>query len=148
MNHSKEERVSRKWFSVLVLLFTFTAGVFAQATGGSIHGRIVDETGAALPGVTVTALNEAPGSSRSAVTATDGSYLLSGLPVGSYTVTSELANFASLTTKNVEVNVATDRALNITLKQGAVKEQITVTAEAPLIASEPSVGTVVSQKEL
>jgi len=140
--------VSRNWLLGLVLIFICTIGAFAQATGGSLHGRVTDETGAALPGVTITAMNEATGFARTAVTAADGSYLLQGLPVGSYTVTTELAGFASLTTKSVGVNVATDRALNVTLKQGAVKEQITVTAEAPLIASEPSIGTVVSQKEL
>src|SRR3954470_10673167 len=148
MNHSKEDRVSRNWLLGLVLIFICTIGAFAQATGGSLHGRVTDETGAALPGVTITAMNEATGFARTAVTAADGSYLLQGLPVGSYTVTTELAGLASLTTKSVGVNVATDRALNVTLKQGAVKEQITVTAEAPLIASEPSIGTVVSQKEL
>src|SRR5213075_2821713 len=70
------------------------------------------------------------------------------LPAGTYTVVVDLAGFSSVSTKNVAVNVATDRPLNVSLKQAAVKEQITVTAEAPLVATSPSIGTVVSQKEL
>jgi Carboxypeptidase regulatory-like domain/TonB dependent receptor-like, beta-barrel len=143
--------VSRQWSKfALLLAFTvlFAAGAFAQASGGALHGRVTDETGGALPGVTVTATNNATGFSRSTVTGADGAYSLPSLPVGNYTVLADLAGFASVSTKNVDVFVATDRPLNVTLKQAAVKEQITVTAEAPLVATSPSVGTVVSQQEL
>jgi hypothetical protein len=143
--------VSRHW-SRFALLLAFTAllalGAFAQGSGGALHGRVADETGGALPGVTVTATNDATGFSRSTVTGSDGAYSLPALPVGTYSVNADLSGFSAVTTKNVDVFVATDRALNITLKQAAVKEQITVTAEAPLVATSPSVGTVVSQKEL
>src|SRR6185503_13784722 len=65
-----------------------------------------------------------------------------------YTVVADLSGFGTVTTKNVVLNVATERELNTTLRQASMKEQITVTAEAPLIASEPAIGTVVSQSEL
>jgi carboxypeptidase family protein/TonB-dependent receptor-like protein len=143
--------VSNRWYRYLI----FTAAVmlvatsmFAQASGGALVGHVTDETGGALPGVTVTATNDATGVSRSVVTSSDGSYRFAALPIGNYTVVADLAGFSTTTTKNVNVQVATDRSVNITLKQGAVKEQITVTAEAPLVATSPSVGTVVSQKEL
>ncbi len=133
---------------VLVLLLLIPAGLYAQSSGSNLSGRVADETGAALPGVTVTATNDATGFNRSTVTATDGTYRLLALPIGTYTVVADLSGFANITTKGVQIQVATDRTLNITLKQAAVKEQITVTAEAPLVATSPSVGTVVSQKEL
>ena len=122
--------------------------MFAQASGGALVGRVTDETGGALPGVTVTATNNATGVSRSVVTGSDGTTVSPSLPIGTYTVVADLAGFNTTTTNNVVVQVATDRTINITLKQGAVKEQITVTAEAPLVATSPSIGTVVSQKEL
>ena len=134
--------MSRHWskFALLLTLTAlFAASAFAQASGGALHGRVTDETGGALPGVTVTATNSATGFSRSTVTAADGAYSLPALPAGNYAVLADLAGFSSVTTKNVDVNVATDRALNVTLKQAAVKEQITVTAEAPLVATSPSV---------
>jgi len=143
--------VSKRWSISLVLaaaLLLVATSMFAQSTGGALVGRVTDETGGALPGVTVTATNDATGISRSVVTGTDGSYRFSSLSVGTYTVVADLSGFNTTTTKNVTVLVATDNIRNVTLKQGAVKEQITVTAEAPLVATSPSVGTVVSQKEL
>ena len=109
---------------------------------------MTDATGATLPGVTLTATNDATGFNRTVVTDADGTYKFLSLPPGIYTVLSDLAGFGTVTTKNVEVNVATERSLNVSLKPAAVKEQITVTAEAPLVATSPSVGTVVSQREL
>ncbi len=133
--------------SIGLILISSTA-LFAQSGNGSLLGRVSDESGAALPGVSVTATNDATGFNRTIVTASDGTYRFQSLPIGVYSLLTDLSGFASVTTKNVEVNVASDRTLNIMLKQAAVKEQITVTAEAPLVATSPSVGTVVSQQEL
>jgi carboxypeptidase family protein/TonB-dependent receptor-like protein len=143
--------VSKHWSRLALLLIVtavFAVGAFAQASGGGLHGRVADETGGALPGVTVTVTNPDTGFSRTTVTGADGAYTFTVLPVGHYTLVADLAGFAAVTNKGVEINVATDRALNVTLRQAAVKEQITVTAEAPLVATSPSVGTVVSQQEL
>lgn len=135
-------------YLALVLLGFFAANVFAQGGSGALVGHVVDSTGAALPGVTITATNADTGFSRSVVTSADGSYRLSPLPPGRYFVMTDLSGFASLNMKNVDVQVATDRPLNMTLKQATVSEQITVTADAPLLSTSPSVGTVVSQHEL
>jgi Carboxypeptidase regulatory-like domain len=148
---STATRSSRALFVLLVslgLILICSSALFAQAGNSSLGGRVSDESGAALPGVSVTATNDATGFNRTVVTATDGTYRFQSLPIGIYTVLADLSGFASVTTKNVELNVATDRTLNIVLKQAAVKEQITVTAESPLVATSPSVGTVVSQQEL
>src|SRR6266851_1458183 len=116
--------------------------------GAALRGRVDDASGAALPGVTVTATNNATGFSRSTVTGSDGSYYFASLPVGTSTVVADLSGFASVTTRNVELNVSQERELNITLKQAAVKEQITVTAQAPLVETTPAVSTVISQREI
>jgi hypothetical protein len=131
----------------LLLLLAATAAI-AQTGGASLGGRVTDESGGALPGVTVTATNSATGFSRSAVTASDGSYRFPSLPVGTYSVNVDLSGFASVTTRNVELNVSQDRELNVTLKQAAVKEQITVTASSPLVETTPAVSTVISQREI
>ncbi|HKO58307.1 MAG TPA: TonB-dependent receptor [Thermoanaerobaculia bacterium] len=133
---------------LLLLSFVVATAAFAQSSSGSLTGHVTDETGAALPGVSVTATNDATGFNRTVVTESDGTYRFGSLPPGTYTVVTDLSGFASVTTKNVQVNVATERTLNTQLRQAAVKEQITVTAEAPLVATSPSVGTVVSQQEL
>ena len=130
-------------FSLLVPTF-----LLAQTSAGALGGRVADESGGALPGVTVTAANSATGFSRSVVTGTDGQYRFPSIPVGTYNVTAELNGFASVTTRNVEVTVATERTVNFSLKQATVKEQITVTAEPLLVETSPAVGTTISQREL
>jgi hypothetical protein len=132
----------------LGLLLSFSSVVLAQGTSATLRGRVTDASGAALPGVTVTATNDATGFNRTEVTGTDGAFRLPGLQAGTYTVLADLSGFGSVSTKSVVLNVASERELNISLKPATVKEQITVTADAPLIASEPAIGTVVSQKEL
>jgi len=133
---------------VFLLLLMVPAVLLAQTSAGSLSGHVTDASGAALPGVTITATNNATGFSRTTVTGSDGAYRFPGLTVGTYTVTADLSGFSAVTTRNVELNVAQDRELNITLKQAAVKEQITVTASAPLVETTPAVSTVISQREM
>src|SRR5205085_5451297 len=144
MPGSIRARISVLFFALLLL----TTSLFAQSSGGSLSGRVTDETGAALPGVTVTATNDATGTTRTDVSAKDGSYHFESIPIGTYTVVADLSGFSVVTTKNVRVSVASETNRNISMKQAAVSESITVTAEAPLVATSPSVGTVVSQQEL
>ena len=139
---------SRFLLLVGLLIILLPQLLFAQTNAGSLSGRVSDASGGALPGVTVAATNNATGFNRTVVTESDGSYRFQSLPVGVYDVNADLAGFGSVTTRNVEVNVATDRALNVTLKQASVKEQITVTAASPLIETTPAVSTVVSQREI
>jgi hypothetical protein len=122
--------------------------VVGQTTGSSLRGRVTDEGGGALPGVTVSVSNPDTGFSRSTITAADGSYFFPSIPAGTYSIDAELSGFASVTTQKVELNVSSERDVNISLKQAAVKEQITVTAQAPLIETTPAVGAVISQREI
>ena len=126
----------------------FAAGAFAQSNSGTIAGRVVDKSGAALPGVTVTASQKDTGYERNTVTGADGAFRLPSLQVGTYSVKADLSGFGTVTVDSVVVDVASTRNLDITLAQSAVQESITVVDEAPLIATTPSVGAVVSQQEL
>ena len=94
---------------VLAIVLHLPSRLFAQTSGASLRGRVVDESGSAVPGVTVTATNTQTGLQRVAVTESDGSYRFLALPVGSYRITAELAGFAVVTVENVTLNVATTR---------------------------------------
>src|SRR5256714_12352968 len=133
---------------ILLIRLLIPAALLAQTGSSALGGRVSDESGASLPGVTITATNAATGFSRSVVTGSEGSYRFQSLPVGTYSVTADLSGFASVTTRNVELNVAQERELNITLKAAAVKEQITVTASSPLVETTPAVSTVISQTQM
>ncbi len=140
---------SRVWFlSSLFLILLVPQLVLAQAGGAALGGRISDDSGAALPGVTVTATNNQTGFSRSVVSGGDGIYRFQSLPAGTYDVTSDLSGFSSVTTRSVELNVSTERTINFTVKQAAVKEQITVTADASLVETGSAIGTVISQRQI
>jgi TonB dependent receptor/Carboxypeptidase regulatory-like domain len=122
--------------------------VAAQGSNGTLLGRIVDGQGAALPGVTVTAVNKDTGFTRADTTGADGSFRLASLPIGLYTVTADLSGFATVTVEEVRLNVASERTIEVTMNQASLEESITVVDEAPLVQTSPSIGTVVSQNEL
>jgi hypothetical protein len=125
-----------------------TQPLAAQSTGASLKGRATDEQGGALPGVSITAKSTATGLTRTIPTGPDGSYSFASLFADTYDVTATLAGFKTVEEKSVILNVATTRTLNFTMPVAAASAVVTVTAEAPLVRAEPSIGAVVSQKEL
>src|SRR5258708_30123010 len=102
----------------------------AQATTGTVEGRIAGPDGGALPGVTVTAAGALPGS-RVAVTDGAGAYHLAALPPGSYEVRVELQGFAPQKSRVIVSLDATTRA-DFRLAP-AHTEEVPVRAAAPLI---------------
>jgi len=119
----------------------------AQTATGSLGGTITDGT-ATLPGVTLTVVSVDTGFTRTTTTAVNGDFRFFSLPAGVYLLKAELPGFATVTVERVNITIATDRKLEITMRQSKLAESVTVTAEAPLIASTPAIGTVVSQEEL
>ena len=110
----------------------------AQQTTGNIQGRVLDAQKAAVPGVTVTAKNAATGFSRTEVTDTEGVYRLTALPVGNYDVRAELSGFAPYQRKEVVVNIGSTVDINIDMSVAGVAENVSVTAESPLIQTTSS----------
>ena len=118
---------------VLVCLILATA-VFAQTsrTSGEIQGRVTDGGGDALPGVTVTAVNENTGLTRTVWTDSDGTYVIALLPPGTYRVTAELAGLGQATSDGVQVRLGTASNVRLSLSP-QIAEEIVVTGDAPLV---------------
>src|SRR6516162_6194333 len=93
----------------------------------SLSGRISDQTGAAVPDATVTAINLESGASRTAVSAASGRYQLLELPVGRYEVHASKAGFADEIRKGIYLVVGQDATADLNLRLGQVKEQVSVT---------------------
>ena len=128
----------------LVLTALTGTGAFAQQTAGNVTGRVLDDSGAPVPGVTVTATNPATGFVRTDTTDGEGVYRLTALPVGTYTMQVELQGFQTISREGVIVNVAQTIDLNFALAVATLAETVQVTGETPLIqASSSSVGGVV-----
>jgi len=130
--------------ALIVLAFGLATPAVAQQTTGNITGRIVDDQGAAVPGVTVTCKNPQTGFVRTDVSDAEGTYRLNALPVGTYDITAELQGFKGVENKGIIVNVGQTLDVNMALKVATVQETVTVTGESPLIeTSNSSVGGVV-----
>ena len=133
---------------LLTLSLLLAAGLAAQSFRGSIRGKVVDPSGAAIAGAKVTAKNIGTGLQREATTGADGGYVLAELPAGEYTVAAEAAGL-SPAAQNVLVNVGLDTAANFDLtKVEKRKEQLTVTAEAPVIETTRDVLGEIVERQL
>ena len=125
------------------------AAAFAQQTSGNVTGRIVDEQGAAIPGVTVTAKSPTTGLTRTEVSDAEGLYRLNALPVGVWEVNAEIAGFATISKKDVEVSVGQTVAIDFQMKVATLAETVNVTGATPLIqTTNSSVGGVVSPRRI
>jgi hypothetical protein len=130
----------------LAALFVATS-LYAQTTG-TITGRVTDESGGALPGVTVEARGPSVQGARTTVSDNTGLYRLALLPPGTYSVTFQLGGFAPLTWKAVQVQLGHDTTADALLKPAA-SSQITVTADAPVLdLSTTSVGNSISSRQI
>src|SRR2546421_902156 len=137
----------RQWLVAVIVAFTATSA-FAQATS-TFNGRVLDNSDAVLPGVTVTVTNTATGVVRSAVTSPGGQYFMPGLDPGTYKVETELAGFAPSVRDNVRLAINATLTIDFKLALAGVNETLTVTGEAPLIeATQSKVANTIQTTEL
>ncbi len=122
----------RKVLAVLAAFLMLAAFSFAQEATGNIHGKVLDENGQPLPGVTVTLTGTKIGT-RTAVTTEEGNFRFLKLPVGLYNLKFELEGFETVIKKGLEIHVGTDAEVTVTMKIAKLKEEIVVTAESTLI---------------
>ena len=136
---------------MLVLAAVLSGTAAAQETTGTITGTTTDQTGAVLPGVSVTLKNTDTGIVRTVVTNEAGLFTASLLPIGQYEVAFELQGFQSVTLRNVPLHVNDRLQLDGRMTVGAVAESIDVTAGRTLvqpIAALQSTMTSTQVKEL
>ncbi|MEO7157760.1 MAG: carboxypeptidase-like regulatory domain-containing protein, partial [Vicinamibacterales bacterium] len=120
----------------------------AQSSQGGLRGVVKDAQGV-IPGVTVTLLNEANGTSRETITNASGEYSFPAVEPNTYTVKVAVQGFRSFERQGVRIGTQQFVGLDIQLEVGTLSETITVTADAPLIEStNASVGGVIDATAL
>jgi hypothetical protein len=120
---------------------------FAQANG-SIFGKVTDASGGVLPGVTVTVTGPALQQPLVGATQSSGAYQFPLVPIGTYTVTFELSSFKKVTRPNIEIVAGFNAEINATLEVGALSEELTITAAAPVVDTKKTTTGAVFSKEI
>ena len=127
---------SRGRLAFALVLFLIPAAVLAQrATTGTVTGKVIDSSGAVLPGVAISLQSSEVLGQFSAISGADGTYRVSNLPPATYEVRAELSGFQTVIQKViVRLNAVTD--VTFTLAVGSVAETVTVTGESPIVDPE------------
>ena len=110
----------------------------AQSPEATISGIVTDGTGAALPGVTITALHRGTGQRVVVTSNHEGFYALRPLPIGEYVVEAELQGFRKYRREGLTLTTGATVALDVQLSIGEMAETVTVSAEAPLLSARTS----------
>src|SRR5258707_14868806 len=122
---------------------------YGQSINGSISGVVSDANGAAIPGAMVKVQNTETGTSREAISNEEGLYRISGLSVGTYTITAEKEGFAKSTNSDLSVSVGTDTQANFQLGPSNVNAIVQVTDSGQLLeATQSQVSKTVDQQKI
>jgi hypothetical protein len=141
-------RLPRVLVVSVLCLIAATVPVAGQQRG-SISGRVLDAGGLVLPGATVTVTEQNTGFTRTVVAAENGAYLVPNLDPGLYTVAVELSGFGTMQRTDLALTAGSAITLDLTMQVAGLQEQVTVTAEVPLVQTSTSqIGGSLSSREI
>src|SRR5437867_10891817 len=131
---------------VLVLFGLLSpAAVLAQTGAASLTGIVTDQSGAAIPGATVTATNQATNVDYTAISNQAGNYTITSVPVGTYVVKAELAGFKTAATVPVALEAKQIGRFDFMLEVGAISENVKVVGQSRLLhIASATVGEVIA----
>ena len=139
---SRISRVSKGVVSVFLLQLIVVAISGAQANRATVTGIVTDSSNAVMAGVEVTAKNLGTSVPSTTVTNADGIYSIPNLFPGSYSVEFKRDGFKSILYPSITLDSTQVAQLNVTLQLGAVNENVTVTADVPVLDQEnATIGT-------
>lgn len=137
--------------SYAVALLALCAPLMAQVSlgSGSIEGRVLDSSGAVVPGAQITVTNVNTNVSRTAAADSEGRYTVLSLAIGDYEVRAEAKGFRATVQSGVTLVIGRTAVVDFSLTVGEVSETVNVTAAAPLIeASNATIGAVIQNREV
>ena len=118
---------------VCLLLIAGVVPAVAQVSTGEIFGKTIDVTGAVMPGVTVIVAGPALLQAQTAVTTVSGAYRFPNLPIGTYTVTFELAGFKKLVHDGIVIQAGFNAEINGRMEISTIEETVTVSGVSPVV---------------
>ena len=142
-------RFSRLCGVILVLVVFGSLVCFGQIITSSIVGSVIDPSGAAIPGATVTVTQAETGFTRTVTTNSLGEYRVVGIPAGSYTITVEKTGFQRAVKSNQVITQQLSASVDFTLKVGTTTQTVTVRGGAPLLQTQtPANAVTISQRAI
>lgn len=128
--------------ALVAVALTIAASATAQDFRGRINGTVTDNTGAVLPGVTVTASSPALIQPQVQVTSSDGQFRFLALPPGVYEVAFELTGFNTVKRADVRVVINQTLTVDMQMQVATLQETVTVTGASPIVdTSTTAMGT-------
>jgi hypothetical protein len=140
----------KKIFALAFLACVFFATANAQsAPVAEISGIVQDASGAAVPAAHVTVTNTDTSASRTVDSGADGAYAFTNLAVGPYKLQVTRDGFSTFNQTGIVLQVSSNPKINVTLKVGAVTEQVEVQANAAMVETQSTgVGQVIDQRRV
>ena len=121
-------------FALTVLMSVLMAApAVAQVDTGTLLGTVKDQSGAVLPGATVTITHEGQGITLTTVTRADGTFIFTPIRTGAYTVEIEFPGFKKGVRRGIPVAIQEQAVVDFSLQPGGVAEEVVVTGESPLL---------------
>jgi len=139
----------RRQFWIYALFVMLSAYAVLAQTSGTIVGNVRDASGAQIEGATVIVTNIDRGTSQTAISGTDGDYVVPFLPAGSYRVSVTKQGFQRQDSPPAQVDVDQRARFDFALGVGSVMQTVEVSSGAPLIESETAeLGTVINKSSV
>ena len=130
----------------LALLLAAAPAAWTQVATGNVYGTVADDSGAVLPGVSVTL--SGPYGSRSTTTGGQGEFRFLNVDQGRYTIKTALTGFAGIS-QEITVNTGINVNLDFRMKVATVEETVTITAESPIVdVKKVGTATTITREEI
>jgi len=146
-----EEKIMRRLVVAVFagLLALAPVPTLAQGQNSAVQGHVVDESGGALPGVTVVVTHQGSGMFRQVVSNADGSYFVTGILPGPYKITADLTGFKKYEQPDILLTIGNTATLDIKLAVGGIEESVTVSGTSPLVdITSKQIGANIGEQEI
>jgi len=117
------------WVVSICLALAFSTVALAQVTTGRLEGYVKDPAGLVIPGVPVTATNEANNITTETLSNETGLYVFAQLTPGTYTLTAELSGFKRFVLTGIIIQVGDTKHETVDLETGEISETVQVSAQ-------------------
>jgi hypothetical protein len=133
-----------------VLVFGCRGFAYGQAVANaSIHGAVLDASGAAVPNAQVKTTQTATGQISNTVTTSDGTYVLPNLPVGPYRLEVSAPAFSTYVQSGITLQVGNNVLINVTLQVGGVSQEVQVSANGAMVETQDTaISEVIDQRRI